>query len=266
MFDGNNDFMNQFSQQGYVLLKNFYDLEKDINPIQETALQIIAHIATKYQIDATKRYRHLNFFQHECFLETRAPRMKLPDGLVRLMQPPWAGKLSGFTQLFEALVLCLCREIPFAAVARIMDESWRRVAAIAERYVELALAEADFPEARELAIDDTSRARGRQYVTIAADAQCRAVLFVTEIREQEPKLKGLRWKLLKAPGPLSQTSQADIEVLMKHLSAYRTACRSRQAPACRYREDLREILRRKQSNVVRRMLAQWRTNVMPSKV
>ncbi len=62
----------------------------------------------------TKRYRHLNFFQHECYLEVRVPRVKLPDGSVRLVQPPWGGKLSGFTQLFEALVLCLCRDLPAA--------------------------------------------------------------------------------------------------------------------------------------------------------
>src|SRR5688572_29682583 len=47
----------------------------------------------------TKRYRHLNFFQHECFLEVRVPRVKLPDGGVRQVEPPWAGKLSGFTLL-----------------------------------------------------------------------------------------------------------------------------------------------------------------------
>ena len=52
MFDENNDFMNQFSRQGYVLLKNFYDQEKDIKPIQETTLQIIAHIAAEYRINA----------------------------------------------------------------------------------------------------------------------------------------------------------------------------------------------------------------------
>ena len=89
----------------------------------------------------SKRYRHLNFFQHECFLEVRVPRIKLPDGSVRLVEPPWAGKLSGFTLLFEALVLSLCREMPFAAVARLVGESWHRVAAIAERYVDLALAQ-----------------------------------------------------------------------------------------------------------------------------
>ena len=122
----------------------------------------------------TKRYRHLNFFQHECFLEVRVPRVKLPDGSVRLIEPPWAGKLSGFTLLFEALVLCLCREMPFAAVARLVGESWHRVAAIAERYVELALAQADYSAVRELAIDETSKARGHDYVTIAADAERRA--------------------------------------------------------------------------------------------
>ncbi len=130
-----------------------------------------------------KRYRHLNFFQHECVLEVRVPRVKLPDGSVRLIEPPWAGKLSGFTLLFEALVLCLCREMPFAAVARLVGESWHRVAAIAERYVALALAEADYSTVRELAIDETSKARGHDYVTIAADTARRAVIFVTETRE-----------------------------------------------------------------------------------
>lgn len=51
----------------------------------------------------TKRYRHLNFFQHECELEARVPRVRLPDGRVALVEPPWAGRCSGFTLLFEAL-------------------------------------------------------------------------------------------------------------------------------------------------------------------
>ena len=33
----------------------------------------------------TKTYRHLNFFQHECVLEVRTPRVKLPNGSVRLI-------------------------------------------------------------------------------------------------------------------------------------------------------------------------------------
>ena len=49
-----------------------------------------------------KRLRHLNFFQHECFLEVRTPRVKLPDGRVVQVEPDWFGKLAGFTLLFEA--------------------------------------------------------------------------------------------------------------------------------------------------------------------
>lgn len=87
----------------------------------------------------TKRYRHLNFFQHECHLEVRVPRVRLPDGGVRQVEPNWAGRLAGFTLLFEALVMAMCREMPFAVVSRLVGLSWHRVAAICKRYVDLGL-------------------------------------------------------------------------------------------------------------------------------
>lgn len=130
----------------------------------------------------TKRYRHLNFFQHECVLEVRTPRVRLPDGTVRQVLVPFAGKLSGFTLLFEALVLVLCQQMPFAAAARLVGESRHRVAAICERYVELALAETDLRAVCDLAIDETSRARGHDYITLAADPLARRVLAVAEGR------------------------------------------------------------------------------------
>jgi transposase len=130
-----------------------------------------------------KDYRHLNFFQHECHLRVRTPRVKLPDGAVRLVEPDFAGRLSGFTLLFEALILMLAQQMPFAAVARIAGESAYRVMEVCRRYVELALAQADFSAVKALAIDETSRARGHDYITLAADAVERTVLFVTEGRE-----------------------------------------------------------------------------------
>jgi hypothetical protein len=51
--------------------------------------------------------RHLNFVQHECYLEVRVPRMRLPNGKVPPVEPEWVGRLDGFTLLFEALVLAL---------------------------------------------------------------------------------------------------------------------------------------------------------------
>lgn len=277
----------------------------------------------------TKRYRHLNFFQYECVLEVRVPRVKLTDGSVRQVTPPWAGKLSGFTLLFESLVLMLAQQMPFRGVARITGLSIHRVIAICERYVDLALAEADLSEVRQLAVDETSRARGHDYLTLAADAERRAVIFVTEgkgadtiealattlrahggnpgaidtcsidmspafirgvsehlpnasitfdkfhvvaqasqavdkTRRSEqrdsPELKGMRWKLLRDPDRLSADGRGEIDALVSQLTTLRTA------RAWQYREQLRQILQRKQVNVARRMLKQWCTNVMRSKV
>jgi transposase len=132
-----------------------------------------------------KRYRHLNFFQHECFLEVRVPRVKLPDGSVHLVEPPWAGKTSEFTLLFAAPVLMLCQQMTFAAAARLVGESRHRVAAICERYIELALAHAELSAVRELANDETSRARGHDCISLAADALERLVLAVAEGRSAD---------------------------------------------------------------------------------
>ncbi|WP_444632886.1 ISL3 family transposase [Cupriavidus oxalaticus] len=277
----------------------------------------------------TKRYRHLNFFEHDCYLEVRTPRVKLPDGRVALVEPDWAGKLSGFTLLFEAMVVALAQQMPFSAVARTVGESWHRVYAICERYVDLAVAELDLAGMTAAAVDETSYRRGHNYLTLVADADARNVVFVTEgkdaatvgkfaehLREHnaapeqievvsidmspafikglsehlpnaritfdkfhvvahasaavdktrrieqktDPSLKGLRWTLLKDRDGLPAAQRADLDALIANVTTKRTA------RAWLYREQLRDILGRKQINVVSAMLEQWCTNVMRSKV
>jgi transposase len=286
---------------------------------------------TLYPVHDTvsKHYRHLNFFQHECVLRVRTPRVKLPDGSVKLVEPAWSGKLSGFTLLFEALVLTLCREMTFAAVARIVNISAYKVTQMCTQYVESAVALADYSAVRRLAFDETSRARGHHYVTIMADAEKRKVLFVAEGRDAQTieaaaanlrlhqgrpsqieavsidmsppyikgvtesfpaaqltfdkfhviahastaldetrrfeqktdaSLKGLRWALLKDRSDLTHAQRADLDACLTKLDTHRTA------RAWVYREQLRDILNRKQVYVVRRLLTQWCTNVMRSKV
>lgn len=277
----------------------------------------------------TKRYRHLNFFQHECHLEVRVPRVRLPDGGIRQVEPDWAGRLAGFTLLFEALIMAMCREMTFAAVSRLAGLSWHQVVAICKRYIDLGLEQADFSEVKRLAADETSKARGHDYITLVADADQRRVLFVTEGRDADtikafaadftthggdpkaiesisidmspafikgvtkhlpdaritfdkfhviahasaavdktrrveqktdPGLKGMRWKLLRDRASLAPEARADLDALIAQVATKRTA------RAWLYKEQLREILERKQINVVRGMLTQWATNVMRSKV
>jgi transposase len=88
-----------------------------------------AGFAGAHQVHDTqmKRLRHLNFFQHECFLEVRTPRLKLPDGRVAQFEPDWFGKLAGFTLLFEALVLVMAQQMALTAGATWDDVAVRRV-------------------------------------------------------------------------------------------------------------------------------------------
>ncbi len=88
------------------------------------------------------------------------------------------------------------------------------------------------------------------------------VLLPEERIEQrtDPALKGLRWALLKDKSKLSPDQARDLYRLVVQFTTKRTA------RAWLYREQLRDILDRKQINIVSAMLAQWCTNVMRSKV
>lgn len=179
------------------------------------------------------------------------------------------------------------------------------------------------------AIDETSRARGHDYITLAADPEQRRVLVVTEGRGAEtvhaivdeleqhhcpaeqievvsidmspayikgvaqalpdaqvtfdkfhviwhanaavdrtrrieqrttPSLKGMRWSLLKDRAALHPEARADLDGLIARLTTVRIS------RAWSYKEQLREILQRRQPNVVREMLSYWCTCVMRSKV
>lgn len=201
--------------------------------------------------------------------------------------------------------------------------------AICERYVDLAVAQTDLSEVRNLAIDETSRARGHDYLTLAADADQRRVIFVTEGRDSatiealagtleshggaaeniesasidmspafikgieehlpnawitfdkfhviahasaavdqtrraeqkhDPELKGARWALLKDRRRLTAKQTVALARVTRQIN------RKRTARAWLYREELREILARKQPNVVSDRLWQWCTNVNRSKV
>ncbi len=58
-----------------------------------------------------KRWRHLNFFQHECYITASVPRVTGPEhGGGHLVEVPWARKGSAFTLVFEKAALALVVE------------------------------------------------------------------------------------------------------------------------------------------------------------
>ena len=128
----------------------------------------------------SKTWKHLNFFEHECYLHARVPRVKLPNGKVKRTSTPWEGVSNGFTLLFEAFLLQLCQAMPVNKVAAITKTSDDKLWRMLEKYIDTARGHEDFKEISAIGLDETSRAKGHEYITLFADLIQRHTIFITE--------------------------------------------------------------------------------------
>lgn len=127
-----------------------------------------------------KKWRHLNFFEHECYIHARVPRVKLPNGKVKLISTPWEGLSNGFTLLFEALAVQLCQAMPVDRVAQIIKTSGDKLWDMLEKYIDITRQEENFENIDAIGLDETSRAKGHEYITLFVDLQQRRTIFITE--------------------------------------------------------------------------------------
>ena len=132
-----------------------------------------------------RSWRHLHFFQYQAFIHAHLPRVRCAQcGKTTQVSPPWSREGSGFTQLFEALVVTLCREMPVNTVARHLgvgdDAIWR----VLHHYVEAARGREDFGAVRALGIDETAARRGQHYISLFHDLGVGRVLYGCEGRDQ----------------------------------------------------------------------------------
>lgn len=128
-----------------------------------------------------RTWRHLNFFQFETHLRARMPRVRCEscDG-VRPVNAPWSRPGSGFTLLFEALVMTMAPHMSVRAIARLMGVTDMRLWRVIDHYVGQARADRDDSQVRRVGIDETSRRRGHDYISVFMDLERAKVLFVTE--------------------------------------------------------------------------------------
>lgn len=133
-----------------------------------------------------RSWRHVDFFQFEAWLHAEVPRVQCSGcGKTTQLPVPWAREGSGFTLLFEALGLSLCRELPVRQAANQMRVApkrlWRRV----RHYVEVARAKDDMSGVRHVGIDETSVKRGHQYITVVHDLAAKRLLFACPGRDHQ---------------------------------------------------------------------------------
>jgi transposase len=158
-----------------------------------------------------KTWRHLNFFQHEAYLHARVPRVRCEDHGVRLVDVPWSRKQSGFTLLFEALVMMLARQMPVKAVAELLGVTDHRLWRVLRHYVMADVDRQDLSGMTSLGVDETSARRGHRYVSLFADPDERRVVFVTEGKDAQT-IKGFVDHLKERKGSAGAVTEVSCDM------------------------------------------------------
>ena len=148
---------------------NYYDKDNSVELVDLKAYDT-----------TTKRWRHLNFFEHECYIEARVPRVKLPNGKVKIIKTPWEGLSNGFTLLFEALIVQLSMSMPINQVSKLIGVHNDKLWSVLDKYIRGVRKREDFSNIDSIGIDETSRAKGHEYITLFVDLNKRRTLFVTD--------------------------------------------------------------------------------------
>jgi len=128
-----------------------------------------------------KKWRHLNFFQHQCYIHARVPRIKTEGDGIDMVQVPWAREGSGFTLMFEGLsMLMLENEMPVSKAAKVLNIYDTRLWRILKYWVTKSFNSETCKDVTTIGIDETSTKKGHNYVTLAVDMDTRKVIYATK--------------------------------------------------------------------------------------
>ena len=112
------------------------DIEIDFAPGSRFACPVCAAADCPAYDTERKTWRHLNFFQHQAYLTARVPRVRCDKCGIKTASVPWARPDSGFTLLFEAMLMAMIPAMPVAAVARMVGEHDTRLWRVVHHYVD----------------------------------------------------------------------------------------------------------------------------------
>ena len=132
-----------------------------------------------------KEWRHLNFFQYACYLTVRVPRIDCPDDGILQIDVPWAREGADFTFLFESFAMTLVREMPVNKVSQIIDVDDNKLWRMMHYYTEAARQQEDYSGVKRIGVDETSKAKGHDYVSLFVDLAERRTIFVAEGKGSE---------------------------------------------------------------------------------
>lgn len=141
-----------------------------------------------------KQWRHLNFFEHPCYLHARVPRLKTDVSSIEMVQVPWARHNSGFTMLFEAFAMALIEEeTPVNSVAKTVKEYPKRIWTIFRHWISKGKRNLNLCGVRRIGVDETSRRKGHSYITQFVDLDTRETIFVCPGKDSDTFKRFSEW-------------------------------------------------------------------------
>ncbi len=115
-----------------------------------------------------RQWRHLDTCQLKTLLVADLPRVECAEHGVVSVHVPWSEPGSGFTALYEALVIDWLKEASTQAVSRQLSLSWNAIDGIMQRAVNRGLARRQVASPKRIGVDETSFRKGHDYVTIVS--------------------------------------------------------------------------------------------------
>ena len=131
----------------------------------------------------TRRWRHLDTCQLKTLLVADVPRVQCAEHGVVNVSVPWAEPGSGFTAMFEALVIDWLQAASISAVADRMKLSWNAVDGIMQRAVKRGLSRREALSPTRISVDETAYRKGHDYITVVTDQVQGTVLHVADDRK-----------------------------------------------------------------------------------
>jgi len=132
-----------------------------------------------------RTWRHLDFFQHQAYLTARVPRVSCGTCGVKQINVPWARKNTGFTLLFEIMILQFAQYMaiePLSVMVNVHTDSlWR----ILSHYVDQAHSQLDMSSMENIGIDEFSKKSGHQYMTVFGDLDESRVVYLSDGRKTD---------------------------------------------------------------------------------
>lgn len=132
----------------------------------------------------TRRWRHLDTCQYKTILVADVSRVECKAHGVVTVSVLWAEPGSGFTAMFEALVIDWLKEASTLSVSRLMNLSWNAIDGIMQRAVERGLSRRKETCVTQIGVDETAFRKRHDYVTIVSDQTGGTVLHVGNDRKK----------------------------------------------------------------------------------